>query len=91
MKKKLDEAKGLWDDYLHEILWSYHTTPHSITKETPLRMVYEANVMIPVEVNSPTRCRINFDNSIDKEGLYNSADLIEEISRMAHVRECEVK
>lgn len=28
MKNNLDEAKGLWVGYLHEILCSYHTTPH---------------------------------------------------------------
>lgn len=39
MKKKLEEAKGLWDEYVHEILWSYHTTQHSTTRETPFRMV----------------------------------------------------
>lgn len=32
MKKKLDEAKGLSVEYLHEIIWSYHTNPHSTTK-----------------------------------------------------------
>lgn len=54
MKKNLDESKGLWVEYLHEILWSYHTTLHSTTKETPFRMVYETNAMIQVEVNTST-------------------------------------
>lgn len=28
LKKKLDDAKGLWAEVLHEILWSYHTRVH---------------------------------------------------------------
>lgn len=51
MKKKLDEANGLWAEYLHEILWLYHTTPHSTTKDTPFQMVYRDDEMIHIEVN----------------------------------------
>lgn len=54
MKKKLDKSKGLWIEYLDEILWSYHTTPHSTTQEAPFRMVYGVDAMIPVEINTPT-------------------------------------
>lgn len=53
MKKKMDWAKGLWIEYLHEFLWSYHTTPHLTTWETPFRMVYGVDAMIPVEINTP--------------------------------------
>lgn len=38
-KKKLDDAKGIWVELLHGILWSYHTTPHFTTKETPFVIV----------------------------------------------------
>lgn len=91
MKKKLDEAMGLWVEYLRKILWSYHTIPLSTTKETPFRMVYGSDAMIHVEVNSPTWRRLNFDEDLNKEGLNNSPDFIEEIRRMAHVRECAAK
>lgn len=33
MKNKLDAVNGLWVAYLHEILWSYHSTPHSTTRK----------------------------------------------------------
>lgn len=33
MKNKLDAVNGLWVAYLHEILWSYHNTPHSTTRK----------------------------------------------------------
>lgn len=42
IKKKLDGAKGLWVELLHEILWSYHTKPHKTTKDIHFNMVYEA-------------------------------------------------
>jgi len=43
-----------------QVLWSYHTTPHSTTKETPFTMVYGADAMLPVEIDTPTWRRDNF-------------------------------
>lgn len=54
-------------------------------------MVCGDDAMILVEVRTSTWCQINFDNILNEEGLDNSAELIEEIKRMAHVRECAAK
>ncbi|XP_016165257.1 uncharacterized protein LOC107607874 [Arachis ipaensis] len=35
LRKKLDDAKGLWTELIPEIIWGYNTTIHSTTKETP--------------------------------------------------------
>lgn len=75
MKRKSDDTKGLWSDYLHEILWSYHTTSYSTTKETLFYMVYRADAMIVLEVNSPTWPRTNFNNEVKQRGLENGATL----------------
>jgi hypothetical protein len=46
------------------VLWFYHTTPHSTTKETPFTMVYGTDAMLPVEIDNPTWRRDN----LSKEG-----------------------
>lgn len=51
-KKKLDVTNGLWAELVHNILWSYHTMPQSITKETPFSMVYGADMMLPIEIDT---------------------------------------
>ncbi|XP_072066687.1 uncharacterized protein [Arachis hypogaea] len=51
LKKKLDDAKGLWADLIPEVLWGYNTTPQSSTKETPFRLVYGFEAMIPLEIS----------------------------------------
>jgi len=43
-----------------QALWSYHTTPHSTTKETPFTMVYGVDAKLPVEIDTPTWLRDNF-------------------------------
>nr|KYP51222.1 Retrovirus-related Pol polyprotein from transposon opus [Cajanus cajan] len=35
LKRQLRQAKGTWPDCLPEILWAYHCTPQSSTRETP--------------------------------------------------------
>ena len=81
----------MWAKYLSKILWSYHITLRSTTRETPLRMVYGEDAMIPVEINTPTWRRENFDKESNKNDLISSADMVEEIREMAQVREFVVK
>lgn len=54
LKKKLSDAKGLRAELLHEILWSYHTTHYSTTKETPIAKVNGADTILPVKIDTPS-------------------------------------
>ncbi|RDX67131.1 hypothetical protein CR513_54023, partial [Mucuna pruriens] len=40
LRRRLEEAKGRWAQELPQVLWSYHTTPHSTTQETPFRLTF---------------------------------------------------
>jgi len=55
LKRRLEKVKGTWSEEVPRILWAYHTTPQSTTKETPFNLVYGSDAMIPVEMqeNSP--------------------------------------
>lgn len=66
LKNKLDDAKGLWEELLHEILWSYHTMPLSTTKETPFSMVYGEDEMHPIKIKMSSRRRAHFDEDANK-------------------------
>lgn len=40
-----------------KVVWLYHATPYFITKETPFKMVYDIDIMLQVEIETPTwRC-----------------------------------
>ena len=47
----MEQAKGLWVDELHAILWAYHTMPYSLAQEISYRLVYGANAVIPIELS----------------------------------------
>ena len=40
LKKKLDDAKGLWAQKLSEVLWAIRTTATEATGETPFSMTF---------------------------------------------------
>ena len=54
LKKRLDSVKGLWAEQLPSVLWSYRTTVHTDTKETPFRLTFGQDAVIPVEIGQAT-------------------------------------
>ncbi|XP_072084512.1 uncharacterized protein [Arachis hypogaea] len=86
LKKRLDEAKGLWADELESILWSYRTTPQTTTGETPFRLTYGVEAVIPVEIGDPSPRKTVVGNDEEAE-----RDLIDEERSIAHIKELALK
>ena len=68
LKKRLDDAKGRWVEELAHVLWTYRNTPRRSTGETPFSMTYEAEAVIPLEVNFPTQRTTAFFSSANPSG-----------------------
>ncbi|XP_072061935.1 uncharacterized protein [Arachis hypogaea] len=86
LKKRLDSKKGNWADELPSVLWSYRTTEQSATGETPFRLTYGVDAVIPVEISepSPRLLLAGMSEAVEK-------DLIEETREMAHLTETALK
>ena len=78
LKKRLDDAKGRWVEELPHVLWAYRMMLRHSTGETPVTMTYEAEVVLPLEVNFPTLRTSSFTPSSNDELLGESLDLVEE-------------
>jgi len=50
LNRRLEKENITWSEEVPIILWAYHTTPQSTTKETPFSLVYGTDAMIPVEI-----------------------------------------
>ena len=50
IKTRLEGAKGIWPDELPSVLWAYRTTVKTPTGETPFRLAYGTDAVIPVEI-----------------------------------------
>ena len=50
LKTKLEDLKGKWVEYLHEVLWAYRTMGKSATQETPFTLAFGTEAVDPAEV-----------------------------------------
>ncbi|MCI76720.1 gypsy retrotransposon integrase-like protein, partial [Trifolium medium] len=73
---------------LHNVLWVYRTTPQSTTGETPFRLVYGTETVIPVEIGEPSRrTEQPLDEDMNDEALREELDLVEEIRTGGSLKE----
>jgi hypothetical protein len=54
IKTRLKGAKGLWPEELPSILWAYRTITRIPTGETPFRMTFGTEAIVPVEIEMST-------------------------------------
>ena len=54
LKKKLSKLKGSWVDELSQVLWSYQTSFHATTEETPFSLFYGVDDVVPIELTIST-------------------------------------
>jgi len=86
LKRRLEKSKGTWEEEVPQILWAYHTTPQSTTKETPFNLVYELNAMIPVEIQESSPRFQNFVIEESNEGRKVNLDLLDEVWEQVRIK-----
>lgn len=77
LRKRVKETKGTQVEQLPRVLWAYQITPHSATRETPFRIVYETQMIILVEIGEPTFKIENLNLNHNEGNLKNELALIE--------------
>ena len=86
IKTKLDDAKGAWPEELPNVLWAYKTTARTPTGETPFRLTYGTEAMIPVEVGVTSTRRTVFSEEGNDENLRLNLDCLDEVRDKASSR-----
>ena len=51
IKTRLEGARGIWPNELPNVLWVYRTKIRTLTRETPFKLAYGSDVVIPTKVN----------------------------------------
>ena len=83
IKTRLEAAKGIWPDELPSVLWAYRTTARTPTGETPFRLTYGADAVIPAEIG-PTSYRVqSYTKDKNEEAMRLQLDLVDEARAMA--------
>jgi hypothetical protein len=78
IKKRLGEAKGLWAEELPWVLWAYRTTARSSTGETPFRLAFGTDALLPVEIGLESYRTQVFNIETNELGLRANVDFLEE-------------
>jgi len=86
LKRRLEKAKGTWAEEVPGIVWAYHTTPQSTTRETPFSLVYGLDAMIPVEIQESSPRFQNFVVEESNEERRVNLDLLDEVREDARVK-----
>lgn len=86
IKKRLDKDKGSGADELHQILWTYRTTPRIPTGKTSFSLAFETEAMIPVKLGVPSTRITNFDKQTNSERRLADLDLLHKARKKAYIK-----
>jgi len=86
LKRKLKKAKGTWVEEVPRIVWVYHTTPQSTTREAPFSLVYESDAMILVEIQESSPRFQSFVAEESNEERKVNLDLLDEVKEEARIK-----
>ncbi|XP_024163750.1 uncharacterized protein LOC112170643 [Rosa chinensis] len=85
LKRRLDDAKGLWVEKLPKVLWVIKTTPTKANGDSPFCLSFRFEAVIPVEQEVHSERVACFDPLTNLEGLNLDSDLLEEHHERAHL------
>ena len=86
IKTRLEGAKGIWPEELPSVLWAYRTTARTPTGETPFRLTYGSEAVIPAEVGITSYRVHNHDENRNDEAMRLQLDLVDELRMTAEQR-----
>ena len=86
IKTRLEGAKGVWPDELPGVLWAYKTTVRTPTGETPFKLAYGSETVIPIKVHMANHRVMMYQDKDNEEQLCLNLDLIDEVRTDADER-----
>ena len=90
-KTQLEGAKGVWLDELPGILWVYRTIVRTPTGETPFKLAYGSEAVIPAEVHMANHRVMTYQDKDNEEQLRLNLDLIDEVRMDAEHKTAKYK
>ena len=79
IKTQLKGAKGIWPDELPDVLWAYRTTVRTPTGETPFKLAYGSEPVVPAEVHMANHRVKEYQAEENEVQLHLNLDLIDEV------------
>ena len=86
IKTRLERAKGIWLDELSGVLWAYRTTVRTPTGETPFKLAYGSEAVIPAEIHMASHKVKEYQTKENEVQLRLNLDLMDEVRMDAEQR-----
>ena len=67
IKTQLEGSKGVWPNELPGVLWVYRTTVRTHTGETPFKLTYGSEAVIPAEVHMANHRVMTYQDKDNEE------------------------
>ncbi|XP_030963996.1 uncharacterized protein LOC115985174 [Quercus lobata] len=91
IKIRLEGAKGVWLEELPGVLWAYRTMVRTPTGETPFKLTYGSEAVIPAEVHMANHKVMMYKDKDNEEQLRLNPDLVDEVRADAEYRTAKYK
>ena len=79
IKTRLEGVKGVWLDELPGVLWAYRSTVRTHMGETPFKLAYGSEAVIPAEVHMANHKVMMYQDKDNEEQLHLNLNLIDEV------------
>ena len=86
IKTRLEGVKGIWPEELPSILWAHRITARTPIGETPFRLTYGSEAVIPAEVGLTSYRVDNHDERKNDEAIRLQLDLVNKVREIAEQR-----
>ena len=83
IKTRIQGAKGVGPEELQNVLWAYRTTTRVPTGETPFKLTFGIEAVIPVEVGLTSFRVKTYKDQKNQQVLNSNLDLIDEVREEA--------
>ena len=83
IKVWLEGEKGAWLEELPYVLWAYRMIARTLTRETPFKLAFGIEAVIPMEVSLSSLERKPFDEKTNNESHWLDLDCLDEVRKDA--------
>ena len=79
IKTWIEGVNGIWIDELPSVIQAYRTTVRTPTRETPFKLAYGSDEVIPIEVGLTSYSVAHYKDEENEKQLHLSLDLIDKV------------
>ena len=86
IKAQLEGAKSVWPEELPGVLWAYRTTARTPIEETPFKLAFGTEAVIPAKIGDSSLRQAHFDEGTNNDELRLSLDCLAGVKDEAALR-----